>query len=64
VIKFLVGARDVYLLCNIQTDSGAYQAFYTMVTRNYFHGVKWQGCEVYHSSPSSDEVKNYDAVLN
>jgi hypothetical protein len=40
-----------------QTGSGAHPAFYRMGTWAVSPGIKWQGCEADHSSPTIAEVK-------
>jgi hypothetical protein len=57
-VKFLAGARDVFLLHSVQTSSGAYPSFYPVRTGVFFMGVKRPGHEADHSPPSSAEVKN------
>jgi hypothetical protein len=63
VVPFLVGARDISLLYSIQTSSGVQTASRTMIMKSCFPGVKWQGLEADHSSPSSAEVKNGGTML-
>jgi hypothetical protein len=45
------------LLHVVQTRSVAYPAPYPMGTGSSFPGVKWPGCEAYHSPPASVDVK-------
>jgi hypothetical protein len=51
-----VGERDIYLLQNVQTASGAHTASYSVGAGVAFPGVKWPGREVIHSPSSSGEV--------
>lgn len=43
---------------NIQRVSGAHTAYYALGTKVLFRGVKRPGREVYHSPPSSAEIRN------
>jgi hypothetical protein len=50
--------RDLSLLQNVQTVSGAHRVSYSMSTGVLSPGAKRPGREVNHSPPSSAEVKN------
>lgn len=60
--RFTVEAKDISLLHSFQTDSGAHRASYPVATGLLSPGIKWQGREIEHSSPSSDELKNGGAL--
>jgi hypothetical protein len=45
----------------VQTSPGAHPASYTVSTGSFL-GVKWPGCGVDHSLPSSAEVKEREAL--
>jgi hypothetical protein len=57
-VRIPVGTRDFALLQKVQTDSGAHLASYTMGTGVLSRGVKRPDHDVYHSPPSSDEIRN------
>jgi hypothetical protein len=52
------GARDFSLPINVQTSSGANLASCFTGTDGSFTRVKWLGCKVDHSPPSSALVNN------
>jgi hypothetical protein len=56
-VRFLAGARNFSLHYRVQNGSGAHAATYQWVQGALFLGIKWQGREADHSSPSSAEVK-------
>jgi hypothetical protein len=56
-IRFPLGAA-IFLVYNVQTDSGAQQASYLMGTGALSPGVKRPECEADHSPPTSAGVKN------
>jgi hypothetical protein len=57
-IQILAVERHLSLLWTVHMSSGAHASAYGMGYRDSFPGVEWLGCEGYHSSPSSAEVKN------
>jgi hypothetical protein len=57
-IHIPVGPRDLSLLQNIQTGTGAHPASYLMGTGFLSWEVKPPGCAVNHSPPCSAKVKN------
>jgi hypothetical protein len=56
--------QNISLLYNVQTDSGAYPASCRTGTVVLAQGVKWQGSEADHLSPSSAEVKKVGAIIS
>jgi hypothetical protein len=54
--------QDFSLLDSFQTGSGAHPASYPMGTGAVSPGVKQQGLEADHSSPSSSDDKNSGAI--
>jgi len=52
------GARDLFLLQNVQTSPGAYPASYLVGNGDSFLGIKWARHEVDQSPTSGDKVKN------
>jgi hypothetical protein len=54
--------QDLSLLHSMQASFGAEPASYPTGTVGVSPGVKRQGCEADHSSPSSAEVKNGRAI--
>jgi hypothetical protein len=63
-VQFPAEAKDFSLLHSVQTSFGAHPAFYNAGSSGSFPmGVKWQGYEADHSSPSIAEVKNGVAIL-
>jgi hypothetical protein len=58
VVQFPARARDLFLVQNVQTGSGAQRASYSVANRNCFHGVKEPELEASLSPPPSMKVKN------
>jgi hypothetical protein len=63
VVSFPVGARDLYLLHNIQTDLGSSQPPNQWAPKALSSEVKRQGREAYYSPPSCAEFKNDGTIL-
>jgi len=57
-VQSLVQARDFSLLQNVQNGSGSHPAFCSIDTGVLSPGTEQVGCAIYHSPPSSAEVKN------
>jgi hypothetical protein len=57
-IRIQARVRDVSLRRNVQTESGAHPASYSISTVVFFHGVMRLGREVNYSPTSGAEVKN------
>jgi hypothetical protein len=56
-VQFLAGALGISLLQHVQSSCVAHPPSHSMGTGLLLLGVKWRGCEVASSFPSSAKVK-------
>jgi hypothetical protein len=60
--SILAGARNLSLLQNVQTGSGAHSPSYSMGNGDNFPGVKLPEREIDHSPPSGTKVRRSGAI--
>jgi hypothetical protein len=61
-VRFPARERDFSLLHSIETGGGAHPDSYAMSSTWFSAGVKCQGREADHSSPSNAELKNWETI--